>query len=196
MQIIQIRALVFTALFAALFIVLSMQQMRLPISAIPITLQTLGIIFAGLFLKPKYAFGSIVVVILLTLPGLPLFGGRGGLSHLLGATGGFIFAFPFCAMLTSMAINQVFKREKISQNKPILLFLLFLIFFVISSALSYPTGLLWMKHVLTDYTWTKTVNVALTFLPGDAIKSAFGAIIGTAMYSYIKDFRLRLEARS
>ncbi|MHA7963114.1 biotin transporter BioY [Paenibacillus sp. CAU 1782] len=195
MQIINIRGLVFTALFAALFIVLSMQQMRLPISAIPITLQTLGIIFAGLFLKPKYAFGSIFAVILLALPGLPLFGGRGGLSHLLGPTGGFIFAFPFCAMLTSVAINNVFGNEKIGRNKPLLLVLLFLIFFVISSVLCYPTGLLWMKHVLADYTWTKTFNVALTFLPGDAIKSAFGAIIGTAMYTYIKDFRSRLQPR-
>lgn len=195
MQSINLRALVYTALFAALFIVLSMQQMRLPISIIPITLQTLGVIFAGLFLKPKYAFASIFVVILLALTGLPLFGGRGGLSHLLGPTGGFIFAFPFCAMLTSWAIDKWLSGEKGVRNKPLTLLVLFLVFFVIGSVLTYVTGLLWMKQVLSDYTWAKTFGVAGTFLPGDAIKSAFGAIVGVSLLTTVKAFRERMSHR-
>lgn len=193
MRSINIRSVVFTALFAALFIVLSMQQMRLSFSAIPITLQTLAVIMAGLFLKPKQAFASVAVVIALAAFGLPLFGGKGGISHLLGPTGGFIAAFPFCAMLTSMAVDRWLAGAQAFRRKGWSLAALFLMFFGLSSMLSYIPGLLWMKHALPDYTWAKTLSVMTTFLPGDAVKSAFGAIVAVSMLSYVARFRASLS---
>lgn len=188
MQNISIRSLVYVALFSALFIVLSMQQMRLNIHVIPLTLQTFAIILAGLFLRPKLAFASIAVVIVLAAFGLPLFNGKGGISHLIGPTGGFIFAFPFCAMFTSMAVDKLLSSKRIISNKALAFVGFFLIFMLSSSMFSYVLGLPWMKYSV-DYTWSKTISVGITFLPGDSIKSGVGALVALALAPFVYRFR-------
>src|SRR5690606_38652944 len=101
----------------ALFIVLSLQQMKVTLTPVPITLQTFAVILTGLFLRPKQAFMSIFAVIALTATGLPLIGGKGGITLLIGYSGGFIFAFPFCAMFISMAAGRLLTSEKLMRNK-------------------------------------------------------------------------------
>lgn len=188
MKAISIRSLVYVALFAALFIVLSMQQMKLNFSVIPITLQTFAVILAGLFLRPRLAFASIFVVIVLSAFGLPLFGGKGGIPHLIGPTGGFIFAFPFCAMFASIAVHKLLTSKRIISNKAYSLIGFFLVFFILSSVLSYVPGLLWLKYT-ADYTWTKTFVVGTSFLPGDAIKAFVGALVAVSLASFVYRFR-------
>ncbi len=189
MSIRNIRSFVFTALFAALFIVLSIQQMKLTISAIPITAQTFGIILAGLFLKPRYAFASIAAVIVLAAFGLPLFGGKGGISALLGPTGGFIFAFPFAAMLVSWSTDKLLARPNLTENKWMLFVSFFAIFELFSSLLTYAGGVPWLKYNL-DLSWAKAfAGGMLPFLPGDAVKSAIGAVIAVAMLPSVIRYR-------
>ncbi|GKU78713.1 biotin transporter BioY [Paenibacillus sp. L3-i20] len=195
MQSNSIRSMVYVALFAALFIVLSIQQMRFNISVIPITLQTFGIILAGLFLKPRLAFMSLALVILLAFFGLPLFGGKGGISHLIGPTGGFIIAFPFCAMFTSMAIEKLLSSKWIISKKVLTTIILFAIFMLLSSMLSYLPGLLWFKNVASSYTWTKIYTMGVSFLPGDAIKSSVGALVAVSMLSFVYRFRKGSEVK-
>lgn len=189
MKSISIRSIVYVALFSALFIVLSMQQMKLNFSVIPITLQTFAVILAALFLKPRLAFASVAVVIVLSAFGLPLFGGKGGISHLLGPTGGFIFAFPFCAMLGSMAVERIMNHRRLIRNKLAALGGFFAAFFILCSCLSYIPGLLWMKITVESYTWSKTLMVGATFLPGDAIKSFVGALVAVSLASFVYRFR-------
>ncbi|REK76592.1 biotin transporter BioY [Paenibacillus paeoniae] len=188
MKPVSIRSLVYVALFAALFIVLSMQQMKLNFSVIPITLQTFAVILSSLFLRPRLAFASIFAVIVLSAFGLPLFGGKGGISHLIGPTGGFIFAFPFCAMFASIAVHKLLTTKRIISNKAYALIGFFLIFFILCSVLSYVPGLLWMKFSL-EYSWSKTLLIGSTFLPGDAIKSFVGAIAALSLASFVYRFR-------
>lgn len=189
MKPVSIRSLVYVALFAALFIVLSMQQMKLNFSVIPITLQTFAVILTGLFLRPRLAFASIFVVIILSAFGLPLFGGKGGISHLLGPTGGFIFAFPFCAMFASIAVHKLLTTKRMIENKAFALAGFFIIFFVLSSFLSYIPGLLWMKLTVEGYTWSKTLVVGSSFLPGDAVKSFIGALVAVSLAPFVYRFR-------
>lgn len=189
MSIRNIRSFVFTALFAALFIVLSIQQMKLTISAIPITMQTFGVILAGLFLKPRYAFASIAAVIVLAAFGLPLFGGQGGISKLLGPTGGFIFAFPFAAMLVSWSTDRLLARPNLTENRWMLFVSFFAVFELFSSLLTYAGGVPWMKYNL-DLSWAKAfAGGMLPFLPGDAVKSAIGAAIAVAMLPSVIRYR-------
>lgn len=68
------------AIFTALMAVLGfMPPLFLSFTPVPITLQTLGVMLAGSILKPKPAFLSQLVFLLLVAFGAPLLpGGRGG----------------------------------------------------------------------------------------------------------------------
>ncbi|MHA6484316.1 biotin transporter BioY [Paenibacillus sp. strain BS8-2] len=184
-----IRSLVFTALFAALFIVLSIQQMKITLTPVPITLQTFAVILAGLFLRPKQAFISIFAVLALTATGLPLIGGKGGLSLLTGYTGGFLFAFPFCAMLISIVAGKIMNNDKLMQNKILAAVLLFLVFECFSSLLAYAPGIPWMMHVL-DFSLSKGLAAGFyPFIPGDAVKSALGVAVALGLAPQIVRIR-------
>lgn len=61
---------------------------------VPFTLQTFGVFFALRVLGGKKGCAAIAVYILLGAVGLPVFSlFRGGLAHLIGPTGGYIFGF-------------------------------------------------------------------------------------------------------
>lgn len=68
------------AIFTALMAVLGfMPPLFLSFTPVPITLQTLGVMLAGSILRPKSAFLSQLVFLLLVAFGAPLLpGGRGG----------------------------------------------------------------------------------------------------------------------
>lgn len=191
-----IRALVFTALFAALFIVMNSLSMRFSFTPVPLTLQTLGVLLAGIFLAPRNAFISIFAVIVLTAFGLPLFNGKGGISYLLGHTGGFIIAFPFCAFLVSLAVKRITGSETIKRNKIFLFIALFISFELFSSFLAYVPGIPWMMHVL-HFNFNKAMSLGCyPFLPWDAVKSAVGALIAVSLTPYIAYIRSSTAARS
>ena len=80
------------ALFACVISVCS--WLSVPVSAVPVTLQTFGVFCALLMLGGKNGFLSILIYILLGLIGIPVFSGfKAGPSALFGLTGGYIFGF-------------------------------------------------------------------------------------------------------
>lgn len=166
-QPLSIRAITFTALFSAIFVVLSTVSIPIGISPIPITMQTFAILLAGIMLGPFYGFCSILLVMVLAAFGLPLFNGNGGLPLLLGPTGGFIWMFPFAAMAAGFAAKWIRGRGVVS-------FLLLFVALVVSSALVYVTGVLWYAH-LSGLSIAKAVaGAVIPYIPGDLVK-AFGA---------------------
>jgi biotin transport system substrate-specific component len=192
-----IRSLVFIALFAALFVFMSTISFKLGASAVPITLQTLSVGLAGLFLPPRHAFASIFIVILLTLIGLPLIGGGAGFVHLTGPTGGYIIAFPFCALAVSLAVNFYLRSagENIKRNKILSLIVFFIIFELFSSLLAYVTGVPWLMHSY-DMTLSKGLTAGFyPFIPGDALKSFAGAVIAVSLTPYIVHLRSSMHLR-
>lgn len=86
----------FTALMAVSVWVVP--PMTVPGFAVPFTLQSFFVVFAGFLLAPIEATLAMLAYLLLGAAGLPIFaGGRGGLSVLLGPTGGFLLLFPAVA---------------------------------------------------------------------------------------------------
>lgn len=78
-------------------------QVRVLVGPIPYTLQNVGVVLSGLILKPKYAFISMTLYLILIVLGLPMASGfRGGLGVILGYTGGYILGFIISAPLMSM----------------------------------------------------------------------------------------------
>lgn len=66
----------------------------LPVGHMALTMQTFGVLLALGVLGGKWGSVSILVYLLLGAAGLPVFSGfRGGLGHLLGITGGYLWGF-------------------------------------------------------------------------------------------------------
>lgn len=185
MQSSNIRSSVFIALFAALFIVMSTLTIKLGGTMVPITLQTLAVGLAGLFLTPRNAFLSIFIVIVLAAFGLPLFSGAGGIAHLTGPSGGFIFAFPFCAFLVSLAVGAFLRSDLSKSNKVVVFIVFFIIFELFSSICTYIPGIPWLQYS-TGFTFQKTMTIGFyPFIIGDAIKSLAGTILAISLTPYI-----------
>ncbi|MFD2116750.1 biotin transporter BioY [Paenibacillus yanchengensis] len=191
MKDLSIRSLVLTALFSALFIVLSLQQMKLASSVIPFTFQTLAVIIAGIFLKPRQAFLSIFIIVILGTIGLPIFGGKGGLAVVLGPTGGYIISFSFCAMFISIITNRFLKLTKPETmlQRAIYFLRLFVPYIIVSILFVHMIGSTWMMYVL-DTSFLKALSLgSIPFIPGDLIKAAIGVILVLALPTTIRKTR-------
>ena len=81
-----------SSLFAALLAVCA--WICIPLGDTVLTLQTFGISLCLLLLGGKWGCVSVAIYLLLGAVGLPVFSGfRGGVSQLLGVTGGFLWGF-------------------------------------------------------------------------------------------------------
>lgn len=179
------RQLVYTGLFAALFIVLGLVQIKLGASLVPISLQTLGIALAGIFLKPKQAFIAVFVCIVLGALGLPIFGGKGSLAHILGPTGGFIVYFSIGALLISYFVGKVIHKKLDIKN----IIYLFLTYYIWGAFASYAIGIPWFMQV-TDSTFMKALTVAFyPFIIGDILKAGVAVLITITLHRYIQKTR-------
>ncbi|GMK42247.1 BioY family transporter [Paenibacillus sp. CCS19] len=179
-----IRSIVFTALFGALFIALSAVKIPLGFSEIPLTLQNLAVMLAGAFLGARLGFSSIFIVLLLTATGLPLLHGEGGLSYMTGPTGGFIAAFPFNAFFVGLFVAKLM-NSRLSSNRKYTIVLLFLIFEVFGSLLSYVFGVPWLMHTV-DYSFQKAmIKGCYPYLAGDAFKAVVATAVTMSLYPFI-----------
>ena len=76
-------------------------QIVIPIGPVPITAQTFAVLLTGALLGSRLGAMAMIVYLAEGAFGLPFFyGGHGGLAHLFGPTGGYLFAFPAAAFIT------------------------------------------------------------------------------------------------
>lgn len=89
------RDLALVASFAALIAVLGLPGAVTPFgNAVPITLQTLGVMLAGSVLGARRGALAVLTFLALTAAGLPLLaGGRGGLAVFAGPSAGYLVGF-------------------------------------------------------------------------------------------------------
>ncbi|GBF72089.1 hypothetical protein PA598K_00322 [Paenibacillus sp. 598K] len=176
-----VRHLVYIALFAALFILMS--SITIYVTAVPITLQNLAIMLAGGFLGARYGFYSIGLVIALTAAGLPLLHGRGGLSLIVGPTGGFLWIFPICALLSGWYASRVLAGAA-ERSRAATTALLAVGFFIFGSLISYLSGVPWLAYAL-EVPLTRALELGMyPFVGFDAVKALIAAIVLSAAWAY------------
>lgn len=88
--------------FAAALALAAQVALPVPGSPVPVTLQPMLVVLAGLWLGPAAAGASMVLYLAAGVAGLPVFApfGAPGLARLLGPTGGYLLAYPLAAWVT------------------------------------------------------------------------------------------------
>lgn len=88
----KLRAMIITALFAAIIGILA--QVTIPLPLVPITGQTLAIGLAATILGARYGTYSVILYIIIGAAGVPVFAEfSAGISKLVGPTGGYLVGF-------------------------------------------------------------------------------------------------------
>jgi biotin transport system substrate-specific component len=102
------RDLALVASFAALIAVLGLPgSVNLFGNAVPVTLQTLGIMLAGSILGWKRGALSVLVLLVLVAAGLPLLsGGRGGLAVFFGPSAGYLIGWVLGAAVIGWLVQR------------------------------------------------------------------------------------------
>ncbi|MFN4131808.1 MAG: biotin transporter BioY [Caldimicrobium sp.] len=158
-------ALIFSfSLLLALF-----SQIRIPLSftPVPLTLQTLGVLFIGYYLGAFAGVASVILYLTLGAIGFPFFAGlKGGLLSLSGPTGGYLVGFIAGVYIVGKA------KEMGLLKNPFIAFLTALFMHLII----YFFGTLWFLGGFYFLGWSKTLKDLLTltvfpFIPTDIIKS-------------------------
>ena len=174
MPIEKLRWMVLASLMAALTAVGA--YIHVPIGPVPIVLSTLFVILSGLLLGSRWGVVSMCLYLLVGAIGMPVFaGGKGGLAHFLGPTGGYLLGYILASWLTGLIAER-------SQG----ILSLEILSVVIGSVAIYSLGVPWLKMV-TQMSWPKTFMVGIApFLIGDAVKASVALILARAIRPILK----------
>ena len=87
--------------FAAALALASQVAVPIPGTPVPITLQPLVVVLAGMWLGPVAGAASMVLYLCVGATGLPVFSpfGAPGIARFFGPTGGYLFAYPVAAFV-------------------------------------------------------------------------------------------------
>src|SRR5690606_28311299 len=100
------------AVFAALIVVLTLPPEFTLAAGGPLSLQTLGVVLAGLLLGAWRGAAAVLVYVLLGLAGLPVYSnGTSGWAVFTGVTGGYIWAFAPAAFLVGWLAERIGARQ-------------------------------------------------------------------------------------
>jgi len=81
---------------------------RLPFTPVPLTMQTVFVVLAGMTLGARDGFYAMVSYLAAGLAGAPVFAGFGfGPAALIGPTGGYLVAFPAAALVAGFAVEKL-----------------------------------------------------------------------------------------
>ena len=163
----QLRMTVYASLSAAL--IAAGAYIAVPVGPVPIVLQNMFVLLAGLLLGSRWGLSAVAVYLLAGAFGLPVFaGGAGGIGRFAGPTGGYLIGY-----LPAVFIAGLFARH----DKTVLdVFAM-----ILASVVVYAMGVTWLK-IVTGMAYPKAVAVGmLPFLIGDAVKIAAAAAIAKAV---------------
>ena len=162
------------AMMTAIIIVLGfVPPIPLGFIPVPLVLQNMGIMLAGAILGSKRGFLSVIIFLLLVAVGLPLMtGGRGGVAVFVGATAGYIYAYPFAAAL----IGYGLKRFSYAN-------------FWLELLIVWTVGVIFIDvlgAVGLTMPFMKALIANLVFIPGDTIK----ALVVVLIYRRLKKMNI------
>lgn len=170
----------------ALLAVMSWVSVPLPVSPVPVTLQTLAVFLAGGLLGPRWGVLAVVAYLLLGIAGVPVFAGaEAGPGVLAGPKGGYLVGFVPAAALVGAGSGLVRGIRRPGFQVAGLTSLL-----LGAAAVIYAAGVAWLM-VVTGLDTGKALMVGVVpFLPGEVLKLAAAVGLLRALESRLR-FPLR-----
>lgn len=158
--------LIFTALLAAL--ICAAAPFSIPVGAVPLSLATLAVYIAASVIDWKHGVAAVALYVLLGAVGLPVFAGfTGGVQRLVGMTGGYIFGYIPCALVTGLIIDRYADKKLIWPAA-----------MLAGTVCCYAFGTAWFCVVSGMNLWRALSVCVLPFLPGDALKIVLATAVG------------------
>ncbi|AOY59969.1 biotin transporter BioY [Desulfococcus multivorans] len=156
----QLRRTVQASLFAAL--IAAGAFLAVPIGPVPIVLQNMFVLLAGLLLGPRWGLAGVGIYLLAGAIGLPVFaGGTGGIGRMLGPTGGYLLAYLPAVWIVGIVSRKAGGRvmgDVVAMS--------------LGALVIYAMGVPYLK-VVTGMSWSRAAAVGmLPFLIGDVLKIA------------------------
>jgi biotin transport system substrate-specific component len=175
------RSIIMAALFAALTAIGAL--ITIPIGPVPITLQDMFPMLAGLILGAEIGALSQIVYILIGLIGLPvLAGGTGGINSVFTPSFGYLIGF----LLAAFVIGKISRKiKKLTFTKTFLLC-------IVGMIVIYAVGIPYLYLILNNFLGKKvTIQYAIKvgfvlFIPGDIIKTIIVSIIASNVIPLLK----------
>ncbi|MCL3861953.1 biotin transporter BioY [Actinotalea sp. K2] len=175
------------ATFAAFVAVCALlPSIAVPNLAVPITLQTFGVMLAGVVLGPRRGSLAVLLYLAVGLAGLPVFAqGTGGLAVLGKPSLGYLLAFPLAAGLAGLLVGRA--RSLPTRWLPVAIFGACA---AGSLLLTHPIGISVMGARL-GMGVQEAIAAGATFLPGDVLKNVLVAVVATAVFRAFPDLLQR-----
>lgn len=161
----------FAGIVAALGLI---PPITVPVIAVPITAQTLGVMLAGAVLGAWRGFFALLLFVVLVAVGLPLLaGGRGGLAVFASPTVGFLIGFPFAAFVTGWLTERFTRRAgRYRLGWGIVAAL------AGGVAVEYVFGVAGFVAVTGLSPWP-----VIVFVPGDVVKAVLAALVARGVHA-------------
>ncbi|MFZ3213406.1 MAG: biotin transporter BioY [Terriglobales bacterium] len=141
----------------------------LPFTPVPLTLQNFAVLLVGLALGSRRGFAALALYLAEGAVGLPVFNsGVGGITHLLGLTGGYLMAYPLVAFVSGWIAEhgrKSFPRYAVAA--------------ALGEALLFAGGLAWLS-VWTHGSWWQAAHFGLyPFVFAEVVKVMAAAALAT-----------------
>lgn len=176
---------VFAAITAALGL---LPVIVLPISPVPITAQSFGVILAGAVLGARRGGLSQLLFIALVALGLPLLaGGRGGIGVFASPTVGFLIGFPVVAFLIGWLTERFVLPYSLVKG--------LLVNLIGGIVVMYVLG--WTGMLLRTHLSARAAFLALSpFIIGDAVKVVVATVVAQGVHKALPELLRRARQRT
>lgn len=163
------------AMFAALIAVLGMPgSFSVFGNAVPITLQSMGVMLAGAVLGAWRGAAAVMVLLALVAAGLPLLaGGRGGLGVFAGPSAGYLIGWVVGAAVVGWLVERGGRRPGIVR----VLVACLVGGVVVVYAFGVP-----VQAAVTGVPLDTTAGLSLAFVPGDLVKAVIAAWVTVGVF--------------
>lgn len=145
---------------------------KLPISIVPVTMQTLFVVLAAIVLKQKKATISVLLYLIIGLIGIPIFANGGGITYVLQPTFGYLIGFLCAANIVGYLASKKNSLKYyffISVLGMLIIYLFGMLYFIFIQKVYYGIAFEWG--------WV-FYYLFLVYLPGDLISCGIAAWIG------------------
>ena len=158
------------------FLLAISSKVQIPLTPVPLTLQTLVLLVMSMFLGWRGAAGATCLYLFQGAFGLPVFAHGGGIIILFGPTGGYLFGF----LIASIVVGYLAEKE---WDKSVVLTFTSM---TIGTLFIYLFGVIWLSY-LKDLN-TALVFGLLPFITPDILKICLGTCLVSAGWEISEKF--------